>query len=122
MTEKNILAFFKSKETANNVANQMKNLGVTDIQIDRFSIYPLGSSDQSANPVTGATPSQATLTLGANGGQDTGILASSNVCASGMSDGGQAPISGRDILVAAVVDESVFDRAIQLIKDADGIV
>lgn len=122
MTEKNILAFFKSTEEASNVANQMKDLGVTDIQIDRFSIYPLGSSDQLANPVTGATPSQATLTLGAHGGQDTGILTSSNVCASGMSDGGQAPISGRDILIAAVVDESLFDTVRQLIKDADGIV
>lgn len=122
MAERNILAYFKSPEEANEVAGKIKNLGVIDIQIDRFSKYPRGSADQLTNPLTSDTPSQATLTLGANDGRDTGILASADVSASGMSDGGQAPIAGRDILIAAVVDESIFDKAIQLIKEGDGLV
>lgn len=122
MSEKNILAFFKSPEEAKKVADKIKNLGVLDIQIDRFSKYPVGSADQVTNPLTSDTPSQATLTVGATAGRDTGILASADVGASGMSDGGQAPITGRDILIAAVVDESVFDQAIQFIKDGNGLV
>ena len=122
MAEKNILAYFKSPEEANKVAEKIKNLGVMDVKIDRFSKYPLGSADQLTNPLTGDTPSQATLTLGANAGRDTGILASTDVSASGMSDGGQDPITGRDILLATIVDESIFDQARQLIREGDGLV
>ncbi len=122
MSERNILAYFKSPDEANKVAEKIKNLGVTDIKIDRFSKYPLGSADQLMNPLTSDTPSQATLTLGANAGRDTGILASTDVSASGMSDGGQDPITGRDILLATIVDESIFDQARQLIREGDGLV
>jgi len=117
-----ILAYFKSPEEANKVLEKIKNLGVTEIQIDRLSNYPLGSSDQLMNPLTGDTLSQATLTLGVNSGRDTGILASTDVSASGMSDGGQSPITGRDIILGATVDESIFDKARQLIKEGDGLV
>lgn len=122
MAERNILAYFKSPEEADKVAEKIKNLGVMDVKIDRFSKYSLGSADQLTNPLTGDTPSQATLTLGANAGRDTGILASTDVSASGMSDGGQDPITGRDILLATIVDESMFDQARQLIREGDGLV
>ncbi len=64
----------------------------------------------------------ATPALGANAGSDTGILASADVSASGMSNGGQAPITGRYVLLAAIVDESIFDKARQLIREGDGLV
>lgn len=122
MVEKNILAYFSSPEEANKVAEKIKNLGVKDVKIDRFSKYSLGSADKLTNPLTGDSPSQATLTLGANAGRDTGILISTDVSASGMSDGGQDPITGRDILLATIVDESIFDQARQLIREGDGLV
>jgi len=121
-TSKNILAYFKSPEAANKVLEKFKSLGVTEIQIDRFGRYSLGSADQLMNPLTSDTPSQATLTLGANAGQDSGILLSADVSASGMSDGGQDPITGRDIILGAVVDEARFDQCRQLIREGDGLV
>ncbi|TGE32027.1 hypothetical protein [Desulfosporosinus sp. Sb-LF] len=121
-TTKNILAYFKSPEEANKVQEKLKDLGVSDIQVDRFNKYPLGSADQLMNPLTGDTPSQATLTLGINAGQDTGILVSTDVSATGMSDGGQNPITGRDIILGTVVDESIFEKARLLIKEGDGVV
>ena len=122
MTERNILAYFKSPDEANKVAEKIKKFGVTDIQIDRFSKYPLGSADQLTNPLTSDTPGQATLTLGASTGRDTGILTSTDVSASGMSDGGQDPITGSDILLATIGDESIFDQTRQLIREGDGLV
>ncbi len=122
MSEKNIIAYFKSPEEAGKVADQIKSLGVDDIQIDRVRKYPLGSADLLSSPLSGEISSQATLTLGSSGGRDTGILLSSDVSASGMSDGGQNPITGRDIVLAAIVDESIFEKAIQFVKDADGLV
>lgn len=122
MSNKNILAYFKSPEDANKAADEIKNLA-SYIKVDRLSKYPLGSADKISNPTTGDIPSQATLTLGANSGhRDTGILASTDVSASGMSDGGQSPITGRDVLLAAIVDESVFEQARQLIHKGDGLV
>jgi len=121
-TTKNILAYFKSPEEANKVLEEIKSLGVTEIQIDRFGRYSLGSADQLMNPLTSDTPSQATLTLGADAGQDTGILLSADVSASGMSDGGQDPITGRDIILGAVVNEAIFDTCTQLIREGNGLV
>lgn len=121
-TTKNILAYFKRPEEANKVQEKIKSLGVTEIQIDRFGRYSLGSADQYMNPLTGHTPSQATLTLGANAGQDTGILLSADVNASGMSDGGQESITGRDIILGAVVDEAIIDKCRQLIREGNGLV
>lgn len=121
MSDKNILAYFKSPEDANKAANEIKDLA-SYIKVDRLSKFPLGSADKISNPATSDVPSQATLTLGANGGRDTGILASTDVSASGMSDGGQSPITGRDILLAAIVDESMLDQARQLIRKGDGLV
>lgn len=122
MGEKNIIAYFKSPEEANKVADMIKGLGVTEIEVDRFGKYPLGSADHLMSPTSGQIASQATLTLGASGGRDTGILASADVSASGMSDGGDNPITGRDIVLAAIVDETIFDKAIQFVKDADGLI
>ncbi|MDQ7095703.1 hypothetical protein REC12_19110 [Desulfosporosinus sp. PR] len=122
MAEKNILAFFKTSEEAKKAAEQLKGLGVTDIQVDRFSKYPHGSADFVNDPTTGDNLSQAALTLGASSNRDTGVLASADVSASGMSDGGQDSVSGRDMLIAAIVDEAQFDRAIQFVKDNGGLV
>lgn len=40
----------------------------------------------------------------------------------GMSDGGQEPITGRDIVLGAVVDQDIFDKCRQLIREGDGLV
>lgn len=121
MTKKNILAYFKSPEEANLAADKLnKTINPDFIKVNRFNKYPLGSADHLMSPDD--TPSQATLTLGANAGRDTGILASADVSASGMSDGGESPITGRDILLAAVVDEPMFEKARQIIKEGDGLI
>ncbi|MDP4160186.1 MAG: hypothetical protein Q8911_10570 [Bacillota bacterium] len=121
-TTKNILAYFKSPEEANKVREKLKDLGVNDIQVERFTKYSLGSADHFMSPLMDDTSSQSALTLGANAGRDTGILISTDVCASGMSDGGNNPITGRDILLGTVVNESIFDKVRQLIREGNGLV
>lgn len=120
MGERGIFAYFKSMEEAKKVGDKLKNLGIIDMQIDRINNYPLGSMDKLSNPLTGYPSSQATLTLGVSEDKNTGILASTDVSASGMSDGGQNAVTGRDILLVTVLDESVYDKAVGIIKDAGG--
>lgn len=121
MSEKNILAYFNTVEQAEEIANQLKNMGVSDYQIDRVHRYPEGTADQLMNPVTGQIGSLSDLTLGDISG-DVGPLTATDPAASGMSDGGQNSITGRDVLLAAIVDESQFEQLRNEIRSKGGLI
>ena len=121
--EKNILAFFKSPEEAQNAAKQLEALGTIDMSIDRFSKYPGAELNSISNPVTGEISSLASLSLNANiDSRDEGILLAAGPDASGISDGGQEMISGRDILLTVVVDENVHEQAMKICEQAGGMI
>ncbi|PKM88021.1 MAG: hypothetical protein CVU87_08445 [Firmicutes bacterium HGW-Firmicutes-12] len=123
MAEKNILAYFKSPEAAQNSANELKELGITEMQIARFQSYPGDGIEQLMNPLTGQPASLAGLTLGlGETGVDSRVLLDASVSASGMSDGGSETVTGHDILLTAVVDESVHHDALRILKDAGAVV
>ncbi|WP_027417176.1 hypothetical protein [Aneurinibacillus terranovensis] len=123
MSEKNILAFFKSPEEAEKVAEQLKSLGTADMQIDRISRYTGEGVERFTNPITGNISSLANLTLAADGTtRNEGILMAADVSASGMSDGGQDDVTGRDVLLTVVIDESNHKKALQLIEQGGGMV
>lgn len=123
MTEKNILAYFKSPEEAEGVKKKLQALRAIDVQIDRFGRYPGESVNEPVNPITGNIVSLAGLTMGAEiSEKGVGILLSADPSASGMSDGGQGGPTGRDILLTAVVDEHAYDQALQVVQDAGGLV
>lgn len=123
MTEKNILAFFKSPEEADAVASKLKALRVIDVSVDRFGKYPGEGVEKIMNPITGNVPSLGSLTLDADfSTKSASILAAADVTASGMSDGGQDEISGRDILLTVVVQEQEFEKAREVIQDGGGVI
>ena len=121
MTEKNILAYFNSVDQAEAIANQLKSIGISDVQIDRIHKYPEGTADRVINPATGQIGSLSDLTLGDISG-DVGPLTASDPTASGMSDGGQSSITGRDVLLAAIVDDSQFDQIRSDIRSNGGLI
>lgn len=122
MTEKNILAYFKTPEEAEGIASKLNALRAIDISIDRISEYPGEGVERSMNPITGDIQSLGDLTLNADfSNKSAAILAAADVDASGMSDGGQGGPSGRDVLLTAVVEEQVFDKALKLVKDGGGM-
>jgi len=120
--EKNILAYFKSPEEAQGAAQKLYALRAVDVSIDRFSRYPGGGIGHSENPATGDFGSLAALSLGADvSGNNPGILMAAGTDASGMSDGGQGGPTGRDVLLTAVVDESVHHHALKVVEEAGGV-
>jgi hypothetical protein len=122
MTEKNILAYFKSPEEAEQVSRKLQSLQVVDMSIDRFSAYPGGELNNSMNILSGEM-SLASLTQNASiTNPSAGILAAASPSASGMSDGGQDGTSGFDILLTVVIEESSFDQAMRVIQEAGGMV
>ncbi len=122
MTEKNILAYFHTPEQAEGAANKLRALRAVDVQVERFSRYPGEGVEQVMNPLTGDFASLGNLTLDASFSSSAGILAAADVSASGMSDGGQGGPTGRDVLLAAVVDESVHHQALRVVEEAGGMV
>jgi hypothetical protein len=119
--EKNILAYFKTPEEAAGAAQKLHALRAIDVSIDRFSKNPGDGLDHRENPSTGDFSSLASLTADADvTGQSPGILLSAGIDASGYSDGGQGGPTGRDILLTAVVDESVHHQALSVVEQAGG--
>jgi hypothetical protein len=120
MTEKNMLAYFKTPEEAEKVGNQLASMGVTEYKIDRISKYPGDGIEEFTNPITSKISSLADLTQDTDiSGRNAGILAAADVDASGMSDGGQE-ITGRDMLLTAVIDESLYEQALKVVENAGG--
>ncbi|KZE72968.1 hypothetical protein L8C07_02375 [Paenibacillus sp. CMAA1739] len=123
MGEKNILAYFKSPEEAQGAARKLEALRVTDMSIDRFSRYPRQSTGNAGLPVfSGQINSLSSLTQGVEfTDRSPAILAAADPVASGMSDGGQGGPTGRDILLTAVVDESIHHQAMSIVEQAGGM-
>jgi hypothetical protein len=123
MAEKNILAYFHSPEQAEGIASKLNALRAVAVQVDRFSRYPGEGMNNIMNPLTGNIASLATLTQGAEiSSRDEGILIAADPSASGLSDGGDGGVTGRDILLTAVVDESVYEQALRVIEQGGGMV
>ena len=121
--EKSILAYFKSPEEAEQAAKQLEAIGTIDMSIDRFSKYPGAELNSISNTMTDDISSLASLTLNANvSTRDEGILLSAGPDASGLSDGGQDLITGRDILLTVVVDENVHEQALKICEQSGGLI
>ncbi|MBN6187636.1 hypothetical protein JQN58_11975 [Aneurinibacillus sp. BA2021] len=122
MAEKNILAYFKSPEEAEQAAQRLTELGVIDQSIDRFSRYAGQGTEQMLNTLGGRLPSLASTVMDADiTNRGAGILLAADVTASGMSDGGQDDITGRDILLTVVVEEAKHEQALRIVEQAGGM-
>jgi N-acetylmuramoyl-L-alanine amidase len=125
MTEKGILAYFNDPAQAEGIAAKLKALRAIDVRVDRFSRYPgAEATEQIFDPSTGNIRSLATLTQDAAlGNRDSGILIAADPAASGYSDGAsgmEGGVTGKDILLTAVVDESMHQQALRVIQEGGG--
>lgn len=118
MTEKNILAYFKSPEEAQSVSRRLESMRVADMSIDYFSRYSGGFNDAYI-PANGQI---TTLGTAATGHPDAGVMAAADPSASGMSDGGAGGPTGRNVLLTVVIDEADFHQALSLIEEAGGMI
>ncbi len=123
MAEKNILAFFKSPEEAEQALKRMESLSIVDSSVRRVDGYP-GDGTTVNNAITGDIPSLGAITLSGDfDDRNAGILAAASVSASGMSSGGpDNVVTGRDVLLTVVVQEQDHDRALQIVREAGATV
>lgn len=121
--DKNILAYFKSPDEAEEVLHKLQALRVVDARIDRIARYPGDAPEVPSNPSQGHMTGLPGLTQGSmESNPSAGVLIAADPAASGMSDGGAGGVTGRDILLTAVVDESVHHKALRIVEEAGGLV
>jgi len=123
MAEKAILAYFNTPDQAERALERLKTLKLVDSRIERFDGMPGDGVNRIMNPITGDFDSLGSLTLSGDfDNRSAGILAATNVSASGYSSGGtENRVSGRDILLTAIVEEQDFEKAQQIVDEAGAL-
>ncbi|CAM4379706.1 hypothetical protein [Paenibacillus tarimensis] len=124
MKEKNLLAYFKSMEEAQAAMQQIKQLNLTDSSIRRVDGYPGDGNERIMNPITSDFHSLGYLTLDAEiTDHNAGILSAASVSASGFSSGGpDNRVTGRDVLLTAVMDANDYEKAVRAAEEHGGLV
>lgn len=121
MAEKNLLAFFKSPEEAERAKEKLHGIGVKTIQIDNIDRYPAEERPNVIQTLSGQYGSLAAITKEqVPSGNNEGILMATNIDSSGMS-GDTDAITGRNILLTAVMEEGLHHEAIRIVKEMGAI-
>ncbi|MDF2725039.1 MAG: hypothetical protein K0Q59_4714 [Paenibacillus sp.] len=122
MSEKNILAYYKSREEAEGAAAKLKSLRVIDMRIDEIGRFAGEGSDRIINPIQSDFSGLGYLTLGGDfTNRDAAVLAAADVSASGMSTGWEDDTMGRNYLLTAVVSEEAHHQALRVVEQSGGL-
>lgn len=126
MAERTVFAYFNTPEQANQALEQLQSLRLVEYAIERIDGYTgtgYQSIDQIGNTITGNFPGLSYLTLGGDFDlPDSGILTAASVSASGYSTGGpDNRVTGRDIMLVAIVDEEDYEQASKIVKEAGAL-
>lgn len=117
--EQAILASFADPDVAQNAKQDLQNIGISTVQIDRVSTAPGEPTQEYMNPITGNIESLGKLTLGTSfAGRNASVLAATDPAASGMSAGDT--VTGQDILLTVVSPKDKVEQAVQIIKSHGG--
>ncbi|MBB3114252.1 hypothetical protein FHS18_006372 [Paenibacillus phyllosphaerae] len=119
MKERSLLAYFNTEDQAQHALKEMKGLRIIASRIDRFDGFAGNGSDRIRNPITGDIPGLGYLTLNGDfDDRDAAILAATHVSASGLSSGGRDnQVTGRDILLTVVIEESDLEMAAHIAQE-----
>lgn len=122
MSERSVLAYFRTREEAEEALAKLQALRVIESRIDRIRLGPGEQEGVWSNPATGQAAGLGEGVLDVREtNPDAGVLTAAYPSASGQHDGGQDGHLGRDILLTAIVDESVHDKAVRLIEQTGGM-
>lgn len=126
MADRAVLAYFNTPDQAKRALEELKSLRLNEHGIDRFDGYPgagMEHLDQLGNTIAGTFRGLGFITLGGDfDNPDAGVLAAASVSASGMSSGGpDNRVTGRDILLTAIVDEEDYDQAVEICRQAGAL-
>ncbi|WP_127531788.1 hypothetical protein [Paenibacillus kobensis] len=122
MAEKSIFAYFHTPNEAERAVERLKSLRLIDYGIERIDGQAgpgYESLDKLGSTVTADFVGLGRLTLGGDfDDPDAGILNAASVSASGYSSGGpDNRVTGRDIMLVAIVAEEDYERGEQIVRE-----
>jgi len=117
---RNILAAFRTIETAQEAAEALKENGFNEIQVDQISMFPGNHLNDLTNPITGDFESLSELTLGSYTNKNAEILSAADPSASGMADKNNME-TNYNFLVTVVTNEKNAPLSENIIKRYDGL-
>lgn len=124
--ERSILAYFSSDNEARQAAEQIQQMGIEEIQIDRIARYPADSNAGIDNALTGE-PNLSDLT--AFGGDtdsfhsnDSRVMVAADPSVSGIGNTNYGVAGGRSFLLTVVTDEQKAQRVEEIIKQRGGMI
>ncbi|OYD08309.1 hypothetical protein [Paludifilum halophilum] len=119
MSQKNIIAYFRSEQRAKEAVQQLKRGGFESVDLSRFSLTPGEDVSDLDNPIAEPISSLATITGAHVSSRDAGILVSADVHSSGMADGSEE-WGAEDLSVTVITDEERWEEAESILKQAGG--
>lgn len=124
--ERSILSYFPTSNKAQEAAEELKQAGFQNIQIDRVSRYGVESDAHFNNPINNAS-SLTGLTIysdgtGENLGDSGRVLLAADPSASGYGDINYGVSGGRAFLLALVTSDDRVEEAVGIIKKNGGMV
>lgn len=121
--EQAIFAYFGNDNTAEKAAVELKNMGYSNVQVDRVSKYGVSNNAEYNNPIMGRATTGTGLSLFSASsdrymGDDNRILMGADPSVSGMSGNGAA--GGENILLNVVTGERSSGPAVEIIEKYGG--
>lgn len=118
--EKNLLAFFKSPEDAEEAKRRLQALGIDTVRITPVDRFPSEDRDWFPLSLSGGMPLAKLTEEKVPSGRNEAILMAANPVSSGMSDG-EGSVSGYNHLLIAVMDEALHHEAISIVREMGAI-
>ena len=121
MTEKDIIAYFKTPEDAESVEKKLLAMRAVDTTIERLGSGSGEWSIAAMGAMTVNFSSMANLTMGASPATSgPGILLATDSSISDMRDSDREDTVDRDVRLTAIVDERMHEQAMRVIEEGGG--
>lgn len=124
--ERSILSYFPTPAGAQEAADELRQAGFQNIQIDRVSRYGVESDARFNNPINNATSITGLTIYSDGGGENLGdsgrVLLAADPSASGYGDRDYGVAGGKAYLLALVASEERVREAVEIIKRNGGVV
>lgn len=123
--EKSVLATFPSSTKAQKAKNEMQQMGISEIQVDRISRFGVELDTQYNNPLAGQADTETGLTLfSADHDQlsnnDARILEAADPSNYSMALKDYGIAGGDAFLLTAVTNEEKLQQAVNIVKENGG--
>lgn len=119
MPEVNILAYFPTSTSAKKAAEEIKDIGVEDIQVSRISRF---YNEGGAGDIRTGSLVKPVLNSEIDPPGDSGVLPGADTTASGLSADEHFQVGGDAFLLVVVSEEKKREKIIDIINKYEGLV